>query len=72
MLQRFLEDRVDEFVHAYREDLGLGRPAGAPKTWPMVQRERPFNWSTAQSEAFLRAHIPIKIMPKPEEKPPKA
>src|SRR5262249_10576618 len=31
LLQRFLEDRVDEFIHGYREDLGLGRPAGAPK-----------------------------------------
>lgn len=70
LLQRFLEDRIDEFVHGYREDLGLGRPAGAPKTWPMAQRERPFNWSMAQSETFLRAHIPIKISPKPEEKPP--
>ena len=65
LLQRFLEDRVDEFVHGYREDLGLGPPAGAPKKWPIVQRERPF--SLAQSEAILRAHIPIKILPKPSQ-----
>jgi len=48
VLQRFLEDRLDEFVHGYREDLGLGPPAGAPKKWPMAPRERPFNWSLAQ------------------------
>jgi hypothetical protein len=68
LLQRFLEDRVAEFVHGYREDLGLGRPAGAPKKWPIVPRERPFNLSLAQSEEILRAHIPIKIMPKPSGK----
>jgi hypothetical protein len=69
LLQRFIEDRIDEFVHGYREDLGLGRPAGAPKSWPMVKREHPV--SLAESEAVLRAHIPVKIMPKdtvtPEE-----
>jgi hypothetical protein len=31
-LQRFLEERIDEFVHGYREDLGIGRPTGAPPT----------------------------------------
>jgi len=65
LLQRFPEDRVDEFVHGYREDLGLGPSAGAPKKWPIVQRERSF--SLDQSEAILRAHIPIKILPKPSE-----
>lgn len=69
LLQRFLEDRVDEFIYGYREDLGLGQPAGAPKDWPMTQRERPFDWNLAQSEAFLRTHIPIKILPKREERP---
>lgn len=63
LLQRFIDDRLDEFVHGYREDLGIGRPAGAPKKWPVVQRERPH--SLAQSETILRAHIPIEIMPKP-------
>ena len=29
LLQRFLEERTAEFTHAYREDLGPGRPAGA-------------------------------------------
>ncbi len=62
LLQRFIEDRIDEFVHGYREDLGLGRPAGAPKKWPAVQRGPSFN--LAQSEAIVRAHIPIKIMPR--------
>jgi hypothetical protein len=64
LLQRFLEERIDEFIHGYREDLGLGRPAGAPKKWPIVQREFPFNSNLAQSEAFLRTHIPIKILPR--------
>ncbi len=64
LLQRFLEERIDEFIHGYREDLGLGRPVGAPKKWPIVHREFPFNFNLAQSEAFLRAHIPIKILPK--------
>jgi hypothetical protein len=64
LLQRFLEDRIDEFVHGYREDLGLGRPAGAPKKWPMVEREHPV--SLAESEEVVRAHIPIKILPKSE------
>jgi hypothetical protein len=68
LLQRFIEDRLDEFVHDYREDLGLGRPAGAPKKWPIVQRERPL--SLAQSEAILRAHIPIEIKPMPAVEQP--
>jgi hypothetical protein len=70
LLQRFLEERIDEFVHGYREDLGIGRPAGAPKKWPVVQREFPFGFDLARSEALLRAHIPIKILPIPEEGPP--
>jgi hypothetical protein len=57
LLQRFLEDRIAEFVHGYREDLGLGQPKGAPKTWPVVQREPPMSLSLAQSEAIVRAHI---------------
>jgi len=30
LLQRFLEERIDEFIHGYREDLGIGQPVGAP------------------------------------------
>ncbi|UUW92505.1 hypothetical protein [Pimelobacter simplex] len=56
LLQRFLEDRVSEFVHGYRDDLGLGAPSGAPKRWPVVERERPF--SLEDSERILSAHIP--------------
>ncbi len=67
LLQRFVEDRIDEFVHGYREDLGLGRPAGAPKSWPIVKRERPV--PLAESEAILRAHIPIEVKPRPAEAP---
>ncbi len=55
VLQRLMDDRISEFVHGYREDLGLGSPVGGPKTWPVVQRERP--WTVEQSEVIVRAHI---------------
>jgi hypothetical protein len=55
VLQRLMDDRISEFVHGYREDLGLGAPAGAPKTWPVVDRKRP--WTIDQSETIVRAHI---------------
>jgi hypothetical protein len=58
LLQRFLEDRVSEFVHGYRDDLGLGVPSGAPKRWPIVERDRPV--SLRDSERVVRAHIPRK------------
>ena len=58
LLQRFLEERTAEFVHGYREDLGVGQPVGAPKRWPIVKRERPV--SLPDSEHILRAHIPAK------------
>ena len=59
VLQRFIEDRIDEFMHGYREDLGLGPPVGAPKRWPIVKRDHPV--SLAESEAIVRAHIPTEI-----------
>jgi hypothetical protein len=46
---------MDEFVHGYRTDLGIGSPAGAPKNWPIPKRQRTL--SLDQSEAVLRAHI---------------
>jgi hypothetical protein len=58
LLQRFLEDRVREFLHGYRKDLGLGHPSGAPKRWPIVERIRPV--SLEDSERIVRAHIPRK------------
>jgi hypothetical protein len=70
LLQRFLEERIDEFVHGYREDLGIGRPAGAPPKWPVVQRDFPFGLDLAGSEAIVREHIPIKILPKVSEESP--
>lgn len=66
LLQRFLDDRISEFVHGYRQDLGLGTPGGAPKTWPIVERERP--WSLDQSEAIVRALIPPRTKPSPASK----
>lgn len=56
LLQRFLEDRLSEFVHGYRADLGLGPPAGAPKRWPIVERAHPV--SLENSERVMRAHLP--------------
>ena len=63
LLQRFVEDRLAEFVHGYREDLGLGQPLGAPARWPIVERERPV--SLADSEIILRSQIPPKESTKP-------
>jgi len=65
LLQRFLEERIDEFIYGYREDLGIGRPVGAPKKGPLTPREYPSGLNLAQSEEIVRAHIPIKIVPKP-------
>jgi hypothetical protein len=59
VLNNFIEDRIAEFVHGYREDLGLGVPKGAPKTWPVDQKVQfPMNWTRDQAEAIMRAHIP--------------
>jgi hypothetical protein len=58
LLQRFLDDRVSEFVHGYRADLGLGPPSGAPKGWPEMEWKRPV--PLEESERILRAHIPNK------------
>jgi hypothetical protein len=64
--QRFLEDRVSEFVHGYRDDLGLGAPSGAPKRWPVMERKR--SLSLEESERILRTHIPQKKQPrKPDQ-----
>lgn len=58
LLQRFTDERIAEFTHYYREDLGLGRPSGAPRRWPVVKMERPA--SLADSERIIRSHIPRK------------
>lgn len=58
LLERFMDDRVAEFLHGYREDLGIGAPAGAPRRWPVVVRPHPV--SLEESERTLRAHIPRK------------
>src|SRR6266508_4229389 len=64
LLQRFLEDRIREFVHAYREDLGLGRPVGGPKDYPIVKRP----WPLDTSETILRAKSRRKL-PSPVRAP---
>lgn len=56
LLQRFLDDREHEFVHAYRQDLGLGAPEGAPKGYGQLARP----WPLSAAEATLRAHLPRK------------
>lgn len=61
VLQRLLDDRVGEFLHGYREDLGIGSPSGGPKRWPIVDRERPV--SVEESERIVRAHITKQTKP---------
>jgi hypothetical protein len=34
ILQRLQDDRIQEFIHAYREDLGIGPPCGGSETVP--------------------------------------
>lgn len=55
LLQRFLDDRILEFTHSYRQDLGLGHPQGGPKNYPIVDRVRPV--SLDESERILRTHL---------------
>jgi hypothetical protein len=61
LLQRLQEDRTREFVHAYREDLGLGHPVGGPKDYPIAKRP----WPPDVPETVLRAHLRPKGPPKP-------
>lgn len=53
LASRLREDQEREFVLAYRQDLGLGPPAGSPPDWPVAQR--PFN--PAEAEALLSLHL---------------
>jgi len=53
LLQRFEEDREREFVFAYRKDLGLGTPVGAPTGFPMQSRP----WPLGDAEAIVRTHM---------------
>jgi hypothetical protein len=52
LLCRFAEDREREFVHAYRQELGLGTPQGAPIGY-MAPRHPQLNLA----EHTLRAHV---------------
>lgn len=65
LLQRFIEDRMSEFLHAYRDDLGLGPPSGAPKRWPVVERARPM--PLEDSERVLRAILKARQPTDPEK-----
>lgn len=70
VLNRMIEDRMTEFVHGYREDLGLGSPKGAPKRWPIELRKFPWSMSRGQAEALLGAHIPPRSeQPREKESP---
>ena len=57
LLQRFLDDRLDDFLREYREDLGLGAPVGSPKRrFSFLRRNR--SESFTKSEQSLRAQVP--------------
>ncbi|GAA1452823.1 hypothetical protein GCM10009602_56500 [Nocardiopsis tropica] len=47
------EDQEREFIHAYRNELGIGPPKGARPNYPIVGREI----SVAESEKILRLHL---------------
>jgi hypothetical protein len=50
---RLREDRAREFIAAYRKDLGIGIPEGAPKTYPIAARP----WPPESAEGHLRLHL---------------
>jgi len=68
VLNRMIEDRMAEFVHGYREDLGLGAPRGAPKAWPDQQRTYPMSMTREEAEAFVRTHLQLQTNSCREEK----
>lgn len=70
LLQRFLDDRIDEFVHAYREDLGLGRPVGGPKKFPVVDRIARYLWS-GRSNLYAPPSLRHRKRTRPRHRPDK-
>lgn len=63
VLTNLLRDRELEFVHAYRQELGIGSPAGGPTRFPMEERITPdvwpFSepWSNDFAERIMRKHV---------------
>lgn len=53
VLTNILRDRTLEFTYAYRADLGLGDPKGAPKRYPIEPRP----WPLEVSEDLIRSRI---------------
>ena len=52
LLKRFAEDREREFMYAFRDELGLGLPEGAPIGYGM-----PRNPQLASAESYVRRHL---------------
>ncbi|MDX3747374.1 hypothetical protein [Streptomyces sp. AK08-02] len=55
LADRLGEDQILEFISAYRRDLLIGPPVGAPANFPIV--DRGFPMSQAQVEQVLRRHL---------------
>lgn len=65
LLQRFEEDREREFVYAYRKDLGLGPPSGAPKDFPIPDRP----WPLGDAESLVRQAVSSNRRPRSTGQP---
>ncbi|WP_219502085.1 hypothetical protein [Nonomuraea ceibae] len=57
LANRLGEDQELEFVAAYRKELGIGPPKGAPKNYPVPSRPWPIDKAQAHFKSFLR-HTP--------------
>ncbi|MBM7168020.1 hypothetical protein JQK87_06265 [Streptomyces sp. G44] len=55
LADRLGEDQILEFIAAYRKDLLLGPPKGAPRNFPMVDRDFPI--SRVEAELILSRHL---------------
>ncbi|MFJ2346480.1 hypothetical protein [Streptomyces antimycoticus] len=55
LADRLGEDQILEFISAYRRDLLIGPPKGAPGNFPIV--DRGLSMSPARAEQVLRQHL---------------
>jgi hypothetical protein len=66
LAMRLREDRAREFIAAYRKDLGIGLPEGAPKTYPIAARPWPPEFAEGHLRLHLRAAKQISTAPEPD------